>query len=46
MNQRGFVLMVALIIMSVMSLMTLFQLEMIDQDISFLRYLIDSRLTS
>ena len=46
MNQRGFVLMVALIIMSMMSLMTLFQLEMIDQDISFLRYLIDSRLTS
>ena len=46
MNQRGFVLMVALIIMSMMSLMTLFQLEMIGQDISFLRYLIDSRMIS
>ena len=45
MNQQGYVLMVALIIMSILSVLSLFQFAFIDTDIKFLEYVLKSRLS-
>ena len=45
MNQQGYVLMIALIIISILSVLSLFQLALIDTDITFLEYVLKSRLS-